>query len=254
MRKLIFVLGMLLNAGAYAAFPAVASTTPSTNDDTTSHVISYPATVPAGALVVVHFNCTNTGCNPTTPSGFTAIKASTNYTSGDFCGDASIFAKKAAGTEGGTTFTITSAQAGADTSATLLQVITGWGGDATITNDIVCSTTFATTTGTVNPDPASVTATWGSADNLFIATAFTCDDDSVASVAPTNYSGLQTVQAGGGVNDGPAQHLATRQLASDADDPGTFTISINDVSYAGTCVVEPGSSGSSGLLLRRRRN
>jgi hypothetical protein len=96
---------------------------------------------------------------------------------------------------------------------------------------------------TATPNPPTVTASWGSDDNLFIAVdTYDLGTISVTNY-PTNYSDDQTNYRGNNTA-GVGIGIATRSLAAASDDPGTFTNSASDQTLATTIVVRPAASGT----------
>jgi hypothetical protein len=134
---------------------------------------------------------------------------------------------------GETTVAVTSSAA--ERSTHIAARITGWHG--TTPPEISAVASGSSTA----PNPSSVTASWGSADNLFIALYGV--DSGAPTAYPTNYSLAQTTTtttptsaAYGG--------MAARQVAAASDDPGAFTNSTSDDWRAYTVVVRPAPSGS----------
>ena len=98
---------------------------------------------------------------------------------------------------------------------------------------------------TANPNPPTITASWGAeAANIFAA--FTMRDDSVAntiSAYPTNYSTAQTDSNAttSAANCGGAFRVG---FNSASDDPGTFTISATEDTLAYTIVIRGPAGGA----------
>jgi hypothetical protein len=99
-----------------------------------------------------------------------------------------------------------------------------------------------------SPDPDSVTASWGSENNLFIAVC--AWDNSAAGNActayPTNYTG-NNVQSDD-VSSAGRCAIATREVASASGDPGVFTIT-SDEWWAGTIVVRPAAATNPTIVI-----
>lgn len=147
----------------------------------------------------------------------------------------SIFALKADGSEDGGTVTIVTASNRSASSQ--VWRISGWG--LTIATDIDISTVERHNSGTVKSSQA-VTAGWGSDDNLFISVAGTGDDDQAMTGFPTSYDDNQTDTAsGGGGNLSGRVCTSSRNLASDSDDPGDYTITSSEAWVLYTLVIEP---------------
>jgi hypothetical protein len=77
---------------------------------------------------------------------------------------------------------------------------------------------------TSTPDPPSLTASWGSAGNLWIAFVGSRGSRSLVSY-PTNYSLYQTQALNPGGDDRGETFMAGRQLQTATEDPGIFSFS-----------------------------
>ena len=155
------------------AYPVVESITESTFPETTSHLVVMPATVATGNLLIMLFsNDGTTAC--ATPAGWTSLAAS-GATADRF----TIFTKVSDGTEGGTTVNVTT---GATNEHAVAQVFRISGSYSNSLADIeIGSWVLGTVT---NPDPPSLTASWGAGRNLFIAVCNTNMTDNAFEPAP----------------------------------------------------------------------
>lgn len=218
------------------AFPQVASRTNTAFPTAaTTHSANYPATVDAGDLLLLlcGFKADPT---ITTPAGFSSIAG--GQASGSAAGNKSgLYGRVADGTEGGGTVSITINQSRRG-SAQIIRV-TGWYG--TLAG---VEAAFVNTSGTTNPNPPSLSPSWGSAQNLFIAGLCTSDDDEYPTAAPTNYTDISYIQAGGGADVSVTTATALRELEAASDDPGTFTLNESGNSGAYTIAVRPSSGGA----------
>ena len=212
----------------HAAFSTVESvTTTEITTGATAHDIDMPATVTADDLLLVFFT-DDDASTVTTPSGWTSLG-----TASEGVVRASVYGKKAVGDEDGTTVDFVTADA--VTATAQVWRITGWGG--TVAGHIDLSSNSAISNSV---DPASVTAGWGSGDNLFIVYAGSGDDDKNTTVWPTDYDDNQTdVAHGAGANNSARTAASSRDLASASDDPGTQTLSSTEAIVAWTIVVKP---------------
>lgn len=216
-----------------AADLTVESVTETSMAADTSHLVDMPATVNSGDLLIILIAARFNSAEFDTPSGWTLLNSLHNNVV-----EFAIYAKDAAGTEGGGTVDVTSTSSVAAAAQTYR--ISGWGG--TLATDVDISGTLATGASTA-PNPASVTAGWGShAQNLFIACGGAGDDDETWNAAPTNYTNLISTTSGGGINASGSVGSARRTLEADTDDPGTFTISASESWVAGTIVVKPAAA------------
>ena len=201
------------------ASPTVQSITPSTfGTDATAHLVSMPATVDAGDLLLMLFTADGAP-TITTPSGWSIVAAKTDRTSA-VC--AVIYGKDAAGTEGGTTVDVVTSAS--EQAAAQVYRITGWGG--TLSTDVVAGTPV--TAVSADPNPPSVSWTWGTVDVLVIASEHHSANDN-ASAGPTNYTNLTTTNTATGFA-GAAIGSARRAMtaASSPENPAAFTLASND--------------------------
>lgn len=223
------------------AFPQVESITKTASAvGTTSLSVSMPATVNAGDLLIMLASSNSFAGAYTTPSGWTE---QWQYQSGGI--RFACFMIDAVGTEGGGTATLASNNS--VVMAVIVYRVTAW--DGTLGNVDVGSVSNGTSD---SPDPPSVTAGGGSADNLFIATLGCRDDDATVDAAPTSYGNLDYIVSGAGTNAGCTVGGADRELASDSDDPGVFTLSETELWAANTIVIPPSAAGgiSAGMYYR----
>lgn len=190
----------------------------------TSHVCSLPATVNAGDLLVLHIGLDGTTVTVTGPAGWT-LKWTTQ---GMGC-----WVKKADGTEGGGTATVTSSASEAGAAQCIR--VTGWFGDL---SGVEAGTTA--TGSSANPDCPSLTPSWGAADTLWMALVGARDDDATVSSYPASYSGgTDTVSGIGVANEGAEVGYAYRQNNTATENPGTFTLSESESWIANTLAIRP---------------
>jgi len=242
MRKLLQLvrLGGLLSVllacapSAWATFPAFASAcSKSTNGGTnnTVDVVNLPASVAAGDLIL-EFHFKDGSGTHSYPSPWVEIKDAILPSSAATVGIAYLIASG-----GETSVTVTTTHSERFAALACRIAAAAWHG----TTPPEISTGASNTSS--NPDPDSVTASWGSDDNLFIAVEAS-DQNSVVSTYPSTYPDNQTASdptfsSGRGA-------IATRELAASSDDPGTFGLSANDQWWAGTIVVRPAAGGGGG--------
>lgn len=207
------------------AFPQVGSTALSSRStNALDDVITMPSSIVAGdLLIVVHASDTTSGTR-TWSGSFVEIK--------DLAATSSVgVAYKIA--VGGDTLTVTKTVSERFSAIALRITAASWHG----TTPPEISTTATGTSTTPNPD--SITASWGSADNLFIAFHVHDTDatNRTVDVWPTNYTANQI--QGDYFSSSGEPNLATRELAASNDDPATFTISASLGWRAGTIVIRP---------------
>lgn len=199
-----------------------------------THNVTMPSTVIANDLLLVLFsNNTGSSTSVTTPSGWSLLGS--NYHS-DFT-TFSIFAKVAVGDEDGTSVNFETSTS--VTACSHVYRISGWyeaiGG---------VEATLGAPGGTTTPNPPSHTASWGSADNLWIACFGAGDDDQATTAYPTNYTNGDYVISGGGNNNGCEIGSARRENTTATEDPDTFTIASNESVVAATISIRPASAGT----------
>ena len=219
------------------ASPSIESALATNNSaSSSSFVVNFPATVSAGSTVLCWIG--SNGATFTFPGGWTKL-AGTDYTgtSGD---RANVAWLKAAGTEGGTTFTVT-LSVGVKAAACVWS-ITG-ASDPTVTPPE--TGTVATGSGTANPDPPSCTPSGGSNDYLFFALAHGEGAVTVSSY-PTNYSLNQISEgtSGGSAGSNVRTAGAGRALTGTTDNPGTYTYSGTIPWIGQTVAVYPGAAAA----------
>jgi len=216
-------------------FPDVQSITETQfSSATTAHLVNMPASVSAGDLLMILF-ANNTAATITNPSGWTQ---KWNFTPAGNNVTGACFVKVAAGTEGGTTVDVVTSSA--KTAAAQVYRIDNWHGSL---SDIEVGTLVESGGLGTTPNPPSLTASWGSKDNLWIAATQYGEDDVLVSAYPANYgTGTDTV-SGAGSNAGCSVGSAQRDLTTATEDPGTFTLAAPEEWIANTIVVRPLATG-----------
>jgi hypothetical protein len=139
-----------------------------------------------------------------TTTGWSSLSLDTNGAS-----NLVFLYKTATGSEGAT---VTFTTGNSVKSASVAYRITGWQGTPEKGTAAGASST--------NADPPSITPSWGSDADLFLA-AYAAGTTAVASAAPTNYTSLLTAAASAGSS--ASVSAAQRNLTASSDDPGTFT-------------------------------
>ena len=201
----------LFTGTAHAAFPVVAATANSTETaDVTTHTVNLPASIGAGDLLVA-FACVDASPTITEPSGWSVLHSTANGSANT----GAIWYKVASGSEGAT---MTFATSAGQQSAHITWRVTGHGHSASAPN----SGTAATGTD-ANPNPPSLTPAAGAQDYLWVVTE--CNDNGQETVTayPADYTSNQLNINNGNVA-GAAQAVASRNLNTTTQDPGTFTI------------------------------
>lgn len=198
--------------------------------NTTAHNVLMPATVADGDLLITVF-ANDGNATVTTPSGWTQLWSTANGTDLRISG----YAKRAAGTEGGTTVDfVTSATEAA--GAYVYKIAAGvWNDTGTIADGVKSAT--AATGSSTTPDPPSFTSGWGSVSTLWFAT-YVSNGSTYINNIPTDYGNdtfiTDTIQsAANTVGIGSARRL----LTAATEDPATFTLSASSVWVAQTFAV-----------------
>lgn len=207
-----------------------------------SHEMSYPATVDAGDLAVL-FSCIDGGQLLSAIDNFTEVLA-IDHTQA--AGDGRyVHVEILDGDEDGANFTYNNN--GSEEVVSQMYRISGHS-VSTIATDVDTASVESGSSDVSTIDPAEVTAGWGSAQNLFLAAAYT-DDDETFSDYPDNYTdGLQE-----NVTDGCTIASARRSLTAALDDPNSFTWGANEEASAASVVIQGPAAGLSPAILCRRQ-
>lgn len=212
---------------ASPAFPTVEATNHSAQaDPTTSHTVSLPAGIQADETLLVFFVC-QTKEVVTFPEGWTKLfegYSPLNYNT------LAIGWRKADGGEGAS---ITLTTVGSEVSVHISHRISG-ATDPTITPPEV---SIGAGGSSANPDPDILTPTGGSKEYLWIAVEGNPEDDLVTDY-PTNYNDNQETYYSS-LFGYSAIGIATRNLETDSEDPGAFTITASRRWKACTVAVYP---------------
>lgn len=228
-RRLVLLwlaLSLVIAPAARAAFPAVAGTaTSTTTGNSNSHTINLPASIAAGNLLLA---C---GAFDFDPGLVTWASGWTNIIDTDGGITLNVWYRIADGTEGAS-ISVTSGNT--QRSAWLTYLITNWHG----------TTPPEAATPVANGNPPSVTASWGSAENLFVpcVTADGNSGDTSALSLPTNYTNLLEADSGN-TSGGVTAFSARRALSAASDDPGAFGGSPQDAPLSTTIVIRPAAAG-----------
>lgn len=186
---------------------------------TNTHDVIVPTTINSGDLLILIVTLGGDR-QIDTITGWTILDETSNGASQSL----SIAYKIASGSE--TDFTYTSAGGGTLTTNRCFRII-NWHG----TTPPEAGT--GSTGDSANPNPPSLSPSWGNAKTLFFAV--TALDTGTVSGYPTNYDDNQFTDTTIGVGIG----VATRELKASSDNPGTFTFT-SDTWVAQTLAVRPG--------------
>lgn len=226
-----------VNGGA-CGFPSVSKiNTQGFNADTTDHIVNMPSTVDAGDLLITLItsdgNATIT--DPDGAGGWTQVRTQVNGTAVR----GTVYAKDAVGNED-------SARINFATSATeemATQVIripaSKWNGNIA---DIEAST--GATGSSTTPDPDSLTASWGVANNLWFAFVAGSSFESVTA-SPTNFGDTYHVNTGTVVGDASASSSRFESAVATLN-PGSYTVTPTNDWVAITIAVRPATFAYTG--------
>lgn len=215
------------------AFPVVsASAAGSTTSDSTSHSVALPATVAANDLLIAFFS--NDGTATVTWDNSTAGTWTLGHTTlRTTLARLTCYWKRADGTEGGKTLSVTTSAA----EQAVFRVV-AVAGAHTSTDPAFGTAANATS---ANPDPPAVTPSWGAEDTLWFAYFGNDDGRRSMSAIPTSYGNSFYDSSGG--PSGCGLGTARRELNATTDDPGTFTISASQGWVSNTIAIRPAPAG-----------
>ncbi len=217
-------------------FPTIAATNNGNSGATSvTHVVNLPASIASGDLLLVFFSNTQAANNApsiTTPaSGWTPMFTANQ---GAF-ENLTVWYRVADGSEG-SSITVTIGNGNARSAAWVCYRITGYTGTP--------ENGTASAAATSSPDPPSVSPSWGSDDNLFIA-CYGWRGNVAHSSYPTNYSLSQLTDRW--VNSsGCGIAVAGRNVTASSGDPGAAGIAATTNTVANTIVVRGVTGGGTG--------
>lgn len=193
------------------AFPQVAATAYSeeTAADTTAHDVLIPDGTASGDLLLLFIAIDSTPTISNMPAGWTQLKR-LSITGGTL----EVWYKEADGTE--VAFQYTSSSSERSTNLT-------WRVNARAAATAPEVSTGATSSAMSDPDPDSLTPSWGALDTLWIA----CFGGSIATSTtivayPANYTISQYSDSTGGTSVHAVFAIAGRELNAATEDPGVF--------------------------------
>lgn len=233
-RLLLTVIFCLAPHFVWAAFPVVAATTSSESSATSSHTVNLPSGISSGHLLTIHITCRNSTLPITFPAGWTQIGS--DYTSGGVASSHNINADYYRIADGGEGATITvTTGGGGNACASVSNRITGHHASSAPEGGTPASATSA------NPNPPSLSPSWGAEDTLWIARAGVVGTRTT-SVYPYP-DGNANIQSSGS-NTVTLTYCEQDENAS-SDDPGTFTVSLSDNWAAQTIAIRPAAAAAS---------
>ena len=235
----VYVLGGACASSSGSAQVSSVTTTDSGagfNSDNVNHTVSLPTTS-AGDLLLMFFSYDSNGdptiTDPDGTGGWTELIAQNSATNGVI---GSVWAKVATGSDGSSVnFVSSNAQSAA---AQVYRIAANnWYGDI---QDGIAVASGTGGTNTTSRNPPSLTAPWGSANNLWIAYLAGGTHTGVSSY-PSGYSNGYHAYGNTGTN-GASVATARLESSSETEDPGTFTVSpTNNQGIPFTIAVRPAS-------------
>jgi len=215
------------------AFPSIAGATGGgETSNTATHVISLPASIAAGELLMVLLTCDGA---PTLtwpaswPTGGSSGKQLYLASNGAVVTQ-EVRCRVATATEAAT-FNINSSS-NEQLSFTSIRV-SGWHGTT------MPEAGTPTTNSDDQPDPPTLTPSWGTADNLWLVIGGHDDGTKTVSSYPLNFNLSQRNDRGIGAGAGTGQGFAGRQAATGSQSPAVFVLSAADHWIANTIAVRP---------------
>lgn len=220
-----------------AAFPTVAGTAQSIEGaaNVTDHDVSLPASIGAGDLLVAIFFSDGVETVTWPNEGTDWVQC----TEGSDGGTGSVYYRIASGSEGATILVTTGTT---ERSAHVVYRITGY------TSPPECAAPVGGASG-ADPNPPTLTPSWGAADTLFIAVCAWDEgtNSTIVDADPANYTNTISQQAGTDVN-GVTLTVSRRELNATSDDPGAcdFTTAASPQPLAMTIAIQPAAPAAGG--------
>lgn len=198
---------------APTSYPVVeATSTYHADSELDSHPVTLPTGITAGDLLLLFLTLPRmAGSNIDLPSGWSSLYAD-NYATGSSYTKVRGIYKTASGSEGGT---VTVATPGLARFASVGLRISGWQGTP--------EAGTAAKAASANPNPPSLSPSWGSDKTLWLAVAHSSAADAVSSY-PSSYTDGLTIYTGVFNEYHARATAARRELEASSDDPGTFTL------------------------------
>lgn len=226
-------LALTLCLPSWAAFPTVAAVGSSTTDTAaTSHTVALGATPNTGDLLMCIFSTRISGTT-TWPASWTQLTLDANGTAQWV----EVRYKTASGE--GSTISLTTSVGMRSAHMCLIFTTGTWSGTP--------EKGVAATGSSANPNPPSLTASWGADDNLWIA-YYGAPTNGDTTAYPTTYPDNRTnIRAAGNGGTGVVSGMATLSSNTATSNPGTFTNGNSAAWVANTIVVQPAGGGGSTL-------
>ncbi len=183
--------------------------------------LNLPSSISAGQILIMLLARAGGAQTFSWPAGWTEL---TSTSDGSTTQVACAWAT-ATGTEG-STITVSSSDAGSESTRAIAYRISG---------GISVQAGTPATGSSSNPNPPSLSPSWGAADALWLA-MWAGDTGTATSSNPTNYA-LGAVSIDGGADTSIG--AAARSLGTSSEDPGTFTLASSSAWVANTIAIRP---------------
>jgi hypothetical protein len=203
--------------------------------------ITYPATISSGDLLLLNVGSDGNPTITAVAAGFSVLFSAPG--TGNACRGATLV-KVATGSETGTfTLNLTASEQG----VWRVQSFQGWHG--IISGGVEAST--GTTGDSTAPNPDSLTPSWGSDQNRWIACYAADDGRTDATSYPTDYDLNQVNDSSGGAS-GAGFGAAGRDFEGTTQDPGVFAVDLSQEWIAWTIAIRgsaqpPAVTGTGGV-------
>jgi len=232
----------LAGKGAFSAsidgFPYIKDSNNSeVGGSNTSHTVALPSDVASGDLLLIVFtyrNYTVPGVTLTTPSGWVVVDSL--VTDNDISISLYIFARIADGSEDSTVAITSSANA---RSSHCSVCVAGHAAEVSPISGMSISKTGNDEFPYGSLNPPSVTASWGSDKNLWIAVGGIVGGGRTYVSAPAGYAKTELGQNTNTLASRCATAVAHRYLASSSDDPSAFDLGTESYWKAMSLVIKP---------------
>ena len=225
--------------GACESFPTVSSiTTQAFGTDATTHNVTMPTTVNAGDLLLVLF--TNDGsATVTTPAGWTAVTNGTQVETTNVRG--SIYAKSAAGTEGGTNVDFVTSAVEQAASQVYLVPSGKWSG--TLATGVEAANAAGSSTAAPNP-PSLDPTNWATENTLWISYVAGSSYASTTTYPTNHTNGTHNVAGTGGT--GATVSSSRRENSAASEDPAAYAMPSTSSGVPFTIAIRPATFAYTG--------
>lgn len=221
------------------AFPQIVSITNSSRSSSSANdVVTLPTTASGDLLIVIH--CAENHGGSTINEGFTEIKDAAG------AGPERVLVayKIATGTDNDPTVSKDTSER---FSAQVIRIsAASWHGT---TPPEISTGATGSPVPNINPDPDSLTASWGAEDNLWIASFCMDENESTAPLPTVSFSLPDNQTDGNSPFSSAISAISSDELAQATLDPGTYTMQTgsNDTWIGFTIAVRPAAAGGAAV-------